>query len=167
MIIIINPLPSPPLPWSWNFQVGIWYGKTKCLMAEFRSSALVDNLSSDRVTIKILVGGNLKIQAKFKMKTRTQITFCISRCTGKSGPRQEPDWGWKICHWNKLLPWTCKWIPKLGKSKPWHTESTILQEHLKSKKNKIDAWGVWKSYDSICQALKEPKDNMTKQNYEL
>ena len=45
------------------------------------------NLSSNSFTIKTRVGGNLKSQAKFKMKTRSQNKCCVSRRADKSGLR--------------------------------------------------------------------------------
>ena len=43
------------------------------------------SLSSDGFKIKILVGGNLHTQEKFKMTTRSQNTCCIGRHADKSG----------------------------------------------------------------------------------
>ena len=67
-------------------RVSKWYG----------SSALVGNLSSDVVTIKILVAGNLKTHfskppppppPKKKKKDRSQNSCCIGGWADKPGPR--------------------------------------------------------------------------------
>ena len=51
------------------------------------SYTMVGNLSRDGVTIKTLVGGNLKKQKLNIVKSRSQKTGCLGRHADKSGQR--------------------------------------------------------------------------------
>lgn len=133
------------------------------------SSALVGNLSSKGVTIKILVGENLKT-SKFKMKTKTQTTCCISYRADKSGRRSSvrnqaevekyvtgtnssPE------HQNELQN---QENPSLGPLDPPPHKNVSKVKRIKQAREHYK-----KVMKTFYQALKEPKHNTTKHTYEL
>ena len=115
-----------------------------------------------------MVGGNLKTHAKFKMKTRNQTTCCIGCRGDKSGPcpsvRNQVE---------KYVTGTNS-SPEYPRE-PQNWENPNLDPlnppcHKNISKAKIIKW-TCEEYKEVMtafyQALKEPKDNTTKQTYEL
>ena len=134
------------------------------------TSALVDNLLSDGATMKILVGGNLKTQAKFKMKTRIKTKCCIGRRADKSGPclsvKNQAEVEKYVTGTNSFPEYSSEQQnrenPNLGPLDP--------PSHKNISKVKRIKW-TREEYKEVMtafyQALKEPKDNTAKQTYEL
>ena len=97
---------------------------------------MVGNLSSDGVTIKMLVCGNLKTQAEFKMKTRSQNICCISRRADKS--LEQYVTGTNSCPEHPSEPQNRENL-NLG---PLDPPSLKVHKVPKKENNKMDARGV-------------------------
>ena len=97
---------------------------------------MVGNLPSDGVTIKMLVCGNLKTQAEFKMKTRSQNICCISRRADKY--LEQYVTGTNSCPEHPSEPQNRENI-NLG---PLDPPSLKVHKVPKKENNKMDARGV-------------------------
>ena len=118
------------------------------------------------IIIFVLVGGNLKTQGKLKMKARSQNTCCIRRRADKSGPRpsqrNQAEVEQYVTETNSSLE-----LP----SEPQNRENTNLGPlDPPFPKGMRIIWTRLEQKEPVTafyEALKEPKDNTTRQTYEL
>ena len=118
------------------------------------------------IIIFVLVGGNLRTQGKLKMKTRSQNTCCIRRRADKSGPRpsqtNQAEVEQFVTETNSSLDFPSEHQNRQNTNfgplhSPFPKAMRIIWTRVEYKE----------PVAAFYETLREPKDNTTRQTYEL